>query len=102
MNKSKIRTICARLVGMNYRELPLDTRREDIEMALSGLDAEKCSESGSPAGEVTNEYFRVGRRKLRVCTEDEMVVSLWGAKALVDQVYARVVESWKARRKKEV
>jgi hypothetical protein len=98
MSMSKIRSICARLVGLKYRELPFGTRREDIEAALAELDAHKCGESGTPAFEVNNEYFRIGRRKLRVCTEDDMFVSLWGARQLVDRVHARVTESWEARR----
>jgi hypothetical protein len=102
MSISKIRSVCARLIGMRYRELPFGTRREEIEAALSELDARKCGESGTPAFEVNNEYFRIGRRKLRVCTEDEMFVSLWGSRALVDQVYARVMESWEARRRSGV
>jgi len=99
MKMAKFRTLFMSLFGMRYRELPFGTRREEIEAALSELDAEKCGESGTPAFEVNNEYFRIGRRKLRVCTEDEMFVSLWGSRALVDQVYARVMESWEARRR---
>jgi|SRR5688572_6627341 len=101
MSKSKVRSFCARLIGMRYRELPFGTRR-DIEVALSELEARKCGESGSPAFEVNDEYFRIGRRKLRVCTEDEMFVSLWGSSSVVDQVYTRVMESWEARRRSGV
>ena len=59
--------------------------------------AEKCGESGSPAYEGNNEYFRICGRKLRVCTEDERFVSLWGSKPLVDEVYAKIVEKLKTR-----
>lgn len=88
---SRIRFVCARLIGMRYRELPFGTRRRDIETALLELHAEKRGESGTPCYEINNEYFRIGRRTLRVCTEDEMFVSLWGAKDLVDRVFARVM-----------
>jgi hypothetical protein len=57
---------------------------------LSDYGAVKYRESGTPAGEVTNEYFRIGRRKLRICTEDGMFVSLWGEKALVNEVFDAV------------
>jgi len=90
MNISKIRSVCARLVGLRYRELPFGTCREDIEAALSELDAQKCCESGTPAYEANNEYFRIGRRKLRVCSEDEMFVSLWGTRELVDRVHTKI------------
>ena len=83
--------------GMRYRELPFGVRREEIEAALSDLDAQKCSESGTPAFEVNNEVFRIGRRKLRLCTEDEMLVSLWGSKALVDDVYTRITSRLERR-----
>ena len=94
MRLSGIRSFCANLVGMNYRELPGSGAelRQAIQSVLADFGAEKCGESGSPAYEVNNEYFRIGGRKLRVCTEDEMFVSLWGSKALVDRVYARIVE----------
>jgi hypothetical protein len=84
---------------MRYRELPGfgSDLRQAIEDTLAELHAEKCGESGTPAFEINNEYFRIGRRKIRVWTEDEMDVSLWGSKKLVDQVYAKVVEKLKAR-----
>ena len=100
MSISKIRSFFARLVGMRYRELPgfgADLRQA-IEDALAEFGAQKFGESGSPAYEVNNEYFRIGGRKLRICTEDEMFVSLWGAKSLVDQVYSRIVEKLSDRR----
>ena len=86
------------LVGMRYRELPSSVSRHDIDAVLTALRAEKISQSGSPAFEVTNDYFRIGRQKLRLCTEDEMFVSLWGPKTLVDQVYARAIEHSEAGR----
>ena len=90
---SKFRSLFMSLLGMRYRELPFGTRREDIEAALSAMQAEKRSESGSPAFEVNNEYFRIGRRRVRVCTEDEMFVSLWGPRVLVDSLYASITSS---------
>ena len=96
---SRIRTFCARLIGSSYRELPgfgCDLRQA-IEDTLLDFDAEKCGESGSPAYEVNNEYFRIAGRKLRICTEDEMDVSLWGPKILVDQVHSKIVEKLRAR-----
>jgi len=72
---SRFRSMFMAWIGLRYRELPLGTRREEIEAALSDLHAQKCGESGTPAYEVNNEYFRIGRRKVRVCTEDEMIVS---------------------------
>lgn len=66
-------------------------------MPLADFDAQKIGESGSPAYEVNNEYFRIGRRKLRICTEDEMFVSLWGSKSLVDPVYLRIVEKLRVK-----
>jgi hypothetical protein len=95
----RIRSLAAALVGMRYRDLSgFDPgHRQAIEDTLAELHAEKCGESGSPAFEINNEYFRIGRRKIRVCTEDEMDVSLWGSKKLVDQVYTKIVEKLKAR-----
>lgn len=86
---------------MKYAELPDGISREDIEAVLAELHAKKRGESGAPAFEVNNEYFRIDGRKLRVCTEDELFVSLWGPKRLVDEVYARIVERWKARQKRD-
>jgi len=86
---------------MRYRELPFGTRREEIEAALSELGAEKCGVTYGYHVAV-HEHFRVGRRKLRVCTEDEYFVSLWGSRALVDEVYARLMVSWEARRESGV
>ena len=80
------------LIGRRYRELPFGTRREHIEAALSALRAEKYAESGTPAYELNNEYFRIGRRKVKVCTEDELFVSLWGSKTVVDTLYRKIVE----------
>jgi hypothetical protein len=99
MNLSRIRSICARLVGKSYRELPdyESGLRLAIEDTLADLGAEKCGESGSPAYEVNNEYFRIGSRKLRICTEDEMFVSLWGPKRLVDEVHSRILEKLRVR-----
>ena len=96
----KIRTVTASLFGMRYRPLPgfgIDLRTA-VEDTLAEFNAVKCGESGSPAYEVNNEYFRIGRRRIRLCTEDEREVSLWGPKRLVDQVYAAIVEKLKSRR----
>ncbi len=94
---SKFRSLFMRCMGLRYRELPLGTRREEIEAALSDLHAQKCAESGTPAYEVNNEYFRIGHRKVRVCTEDEMFVSLWGSKALVDSLYQSIASRSETR-----
>jgi hypothetical protein len=95
----RIRSVSAALVGTRYRELAGfgPELRQAIEDTLAELPAEKCGESGTPAFEINNEYFRIGRRKIRVCTEDEMDVSLWGSKKLVDQVYTKIVEKLRAR-----
>jgi hypothetical protein len=99
MTISKIRSVCAFLIGMSYRELPGDGGhlRQAIDDTLIDLGAKMYRESGSPAGEVENKYFRIGKRKLRICTEDEMLVSLWGSKVLVDEVHSKIVEKLKAR-----
>ena len=94
---TRLRSLFMSLVGRRYRELPSNVGRHDIDAVLTALRAEKISQSGSPAFEVTNDYFRIGRRKLRLCTEDEMFVSLWGPRTLVDQVYARIIEHSEAR-----
>ena len=73
------------------------TAREAVANALADVGAEKCGESGSPAYEVNNEYFRVGRRRIRVCTEDGMFVSIWGPRGLVDEVCARTIENLKTK-----
>jgi hypothetical protein len=100
MKISKIRSVLVSLVGQRYRELPdFDLGlRTAIEDTLAELDAKKCGESGTPAFEVNNEYFRIGRRKLKICTEDEMFVSLWGPKSLVDDIYARIMKKLEARK----
>jgi hypothetical protein len=89
-NVSRLQRLLLSCIGLRYRELPFGTRREEIESALSELHAEKYAESGTPAYEVNNEYFRMGRLKVRVCTEDEMLVSLWGSKTLVDFLYRSI------------
>ena len=94
---SRLRSFFASLVGLRYRELPFGTRRDQIEAALSDLQAQKCGESGTPAFEVNNEYFRIGRRHVRVSTEDEMFVSLWGSKRLVDSLYESIVTRSEAK-----
>lgn len=99
MSISKIRSFCARLVGMRYHEMPGsggDAKSAVVDV-LGDMGAEFCGESGSPAYEVNNEYFRVGGRKIRVCTEDDLFVSLWGSKALVDTVYSKAVDRMRAR-----
>jgi hypothetical protein len=99
MSTTKIRSFCARLIGMRYREMPGagGDAKDAIVETLTDMGAEFCGESGSPGYEVNNEYFRVGGRKLRVCTEDDLFVSLWGSKALVETVYAKAVEKMRAR-----
>lgn len=99
MTISKIRSVCALLVGKRYKELPGfgGDLRDAIEDTLTDFGATKFAESGSPAFEVNNEYFRIGNRRLRICTEDEMFVSLWGSKVVVDPVYFKIVEKLKAR-----
>jgi hypothetical protein len=89
---SRFRSWIMTLVGRGYRELPFGTRRDDIEAALSELQAKKCAESGTPAYELNNEYFRIGRRRIKICTEDELFVSLWGSKELVDDLYRKITE----------
>jgi hypothetical protein len=83
---------------MRYRELPFGTRRGEIEASLAEVNARKCCESISPAYEVVNEWYRVGRRRIRVCTEDEMEVSLWGSKSLVDELYTKITQRSAKRR----
>jgi hypothetical protein len=99
MSITKIRCFCARLVGKRYRELPGSggDAKDAVVDALTDLGAEYCGESGSPGYEVNNEFFRVGGRKIRVCTEDDLFVSIWGSKALVETVYGKAVEKLKAR-----
>lgn len=94
-----IRSVCASFIGMRYRELPGfgSDLRQAIEDTLAEFGAQKYGESGSPTFEVNNEYFRIGNRTLRICTEDEMDVSLWGSKSLVDQVYFNIVDKLKSR-----
>lgn len=99
MNMTKIRSLCARFVGMRYREVPGagGDARDAVVDALAELSAEFCGESGTPCYEVNNECFRVGRKRIRVCTEDDLFVSLWGSKALVETVYSRAVAKMRAR-----
>lgn len=92
---AKMRLILASLVGRTYQELPGDLvfepgLRKAIKESLLEINAEKYFESGTPAFEVNNEYFRIGRFKLRILTEDEMFVSIWGPKALVTDFYNRI------------
>ena len=100
MALSKIRSIAASLIGQRYRELPeFEPRlRAAIAGVLSEIGAKKYRESGTPAYEINNEYFQVGRRKFRICVEDEMFVSLWGPRPLVDDVYARIMKKLGARK----
>ena len=93
----RLRTFLAAIVGLRYVELPFGVRREEINAALSELRAQSCGESGPPGFEVNNEYFRIGRRKVRVCTEDEMFVSLWGTKAVVNPLYERTLSNPRTR-----
>lgn len=95
---SRFRAWFMSLLGRRYRELPFGTRREHIEGALTDLQAEKYAESGTPAYELNNEYFRIGRRKVKVCTEDELFVSLWGSKRVVDSLYCKIIERAEAAR----
>src|SRR5256885_16331465 len=93
MNVSKIRSALARMVGLRYRELPGwgAELRQALGDTLAELNARKYKECGTPCFELNNEYYRVGNRKLKVSTEDEMDVSLWGPKALVEEGYSGVV-----------
>ncbi len=97
MNLTKFRTAVMSILGMKYRELPFGTRRADVLAVLEELNAQKLGESGTPAFEVYNEEFRIGKRRLRICTEDEMFVSLWGTAPLVDDAYARITAKSDAR-----
>lgn len=99
MNTTRIRSFCARLIGMRYQEMPglgFDAKETLID-TLAELGAEFCGESGTPCYEVNNEYFRVNGRKIRVCTEDDLFISLWGSKALVETVYSKAVEKMRAK-----
>ncbi len=82
MNLTKFRTAIMSLFGMRYRELPFGTRCADLLAVLEDLNAQKLGESGAPAFEVNNEQFRIGTRRLRTYTEDEMFISLWGKACL--------------------
>ena len=88
---SRLRGLLMNCFGLRCRELPIGTWREEIEEALAEVHAQKYDESGSPAYEVNNEYFRLGQLKVRVCTEDEMFVSLWGSRVVVDFLYRSIV-----------
>jgi hypothetical protein len=94
MSTAKIREICASLFGVYRRELPGFGRelRQAIEETLAEFGAVKYGEAGTPAYETNNEYFRIGGRKLKVSTDHEMFVSLWGSKAVVEPVYAKIME----------
>ena len=65
--------------------------REALEETLCGLEAHKYKECGTPCYELNNEYYRIGKRTLKVSTEDEMFVAIWGPKDLVERVYGEVV-----------
>ena len=71
--------------------------RDAITDTLSDLGAEFCGESGSPCYEMNNEYFRVAGRRIRVCTEDELFISLWGPKSVVETVYSRAIKKLRAK-----
>ena len=92
MNVSKIRSAFARLLGLHYRELPGrgSDLRQALEETLAELNARKYKECGTPCYELNNEYYRIGNRALKVSTEDEMDVSLWGPKALVEEIVRRL------------
>ena len=84
---------------MTYKEMPGcagDAKAAVID-TLVELGAEFRGESGSPCYEVNNEYFRIDGRKIRVCTEDDLFISLWGSKALVETVYSKAIEKMRAR-----
>jgi hypothetical protein len=91
------RSFLASLLGLAYQELPAGIVREDIDAVLDEFNAQPCGESGTPAYEVNNEYFRIGRRKVRLCTEDEMFVSVWGPKDLVREFYAKIIAKMQSR-----
>jgi hypothetical protein len=60
MNITKIRSFCARLVGMRYREMPGaggDAKSAIMDM-LAGMGAEFCGESGSPASRQPVPYIK--------------------------------------------
>jgi len=99
MSPTKIRSFCARLIGLRYREIPGSGSDAKVAVAevLTDLGAEFWGESGTPCYEVNNEYYRVGGRKIRVCTEDELFVSLWGSPALVETVYSKAVAKLRTR-----
>jgi hypothetical protein len=99
MNISRTRSFCARIVGLRYREMPGmgGDAKEAVLDALADLEADFRGESGSPCYEVNNEYFHVGGWRIRVCTEDELFISLWGPESLVETVYSRAVEKMRAR-----
>ncbi len=99
MGIAEIRSFCARLIGLRYRQLPGfggDARDAAVD-TLIDLGATFCGESGSPAYELNSECFRIGRRKIHVCTEDHWLAYLWGSKALVEAVYSGAVDKLRAR-----
>jgi hypothetical protein len=104
LNFSKIMSRLATLVGRHCRELPGfgPQLRRAIDQTLDELGAEKCGKSGTPVFFIDHEYFRIGGRKLQVCTEDDMFVSLCGSKAVVEQVYSRILEKLSANERAEV
>lgn len=99
MSLTNLRSFCAGLVRMKYQELPAvdGDARAALDAALAECGAVKCGQSGTPAYEVNNEYFRIDGRKLRVCTEDDLFVSLWGSKAAVERVYSRMLAQLRTR-----
>ena len=93
MSLARLRSAVAAIVGWRYRELPGmgGGVRQALEETLFELNASNYKECGTPCYELNNEYFRIGKRTLKVSTEDEMFVGIWGAKDLVEEVYSGVV-----------
>ena len=60
--------------------------------AIRGLGGKRCGEGGSPDGSFTNLYFRIGRRRVRLCIEEYDDLTLWGPKRLVGEISKRVAE----------
>jgi hypothetical protein len=102
-NIAEIRSVLLSIVGMKYQELPWDTCREEVDAALADLGAKKCPgdpDKGNFDFDATNEYFRIGNRKIRLLTEEYMGVSLWGRKKFVNQLYGKIMEKIELRKAK--
>ena len=93
MSYARLRSAFASIIGWRYRELPGmgGAVRQALDETLSDLQARKYKECGTPCYELNNEYYRIGKRTLKVSTEDEMEIGIWGSKELLEQVYGGVV-----------